>query len=104
MNSRQLSKFIVLSVEPIDQQHRPSARERGKHMKSRLAECVVARESDFGVCDTQFVCTTHLGYILREGDVVLGYDLVRASWTNDREYLDQLTAPIPDIILVRKVR
>jgi hypothetical protein len=40
--------------------------------KLRIAEVTVARESDLGVNDTQFVCISHLGNILREGDVVLG--------------------------------
>ena len=38
----------------------------------RLAECVVAKEDDLGVNDTQFSCVSHLGNILNEGDVVLG--------------------------------
>lgn len=39
---------------------------------TRLAECVVAKEDDLGVNDTQFSCVSHLGNILNEGDVVLG--------------------------------
>ena len=38
----------------------------------RLAECIVAKEDDLGVNDTQFSCVSHLGNILNEGDVVLG--------------------------------
>jgi hypothetical protein len=37
-----------------------------------MAECVVVREKDFGVNDTQFTCSTHIGQLLKEGDVVLG--------------------------------
>jgi hypothetical protein len=40
--------------------------------KLRIAEVTVAREKDLGVNDVQFVCISHLGNILREGDVVLG--------------------------------
>lgn len=40
--------------------------------KLRLAEITVARERDLGVNDQQFVCLSHLGNLLREGDVVLG--------------------------------
>lgn len=40
--------------------------------KLRLAEVTVARERDLGVNDTQFVVVSHLGNILREGDVVEG--------------------------------
>ena len=38
----------------------------------RLAECVVAREKDFGVNDTQHTVITSLGNILKEGDMVFG--------------------------------
>ena len=122
MNSRQFTKYIVLSVEPVLTSARPSAkmarkqhvphrkvsasmaaslagsetgsisgtrRARGTSVDSvsvmesvvgsiatdrkiRLAEVVIARERDFGVNDVQYTCITHLGNILREGDVVLG--------------------------------
>jgi hypothetical protein len=38
----------------------------------RLAECVVAREKDLGVNDTQHTVVTNLGHILKEGDTVFG--------------------------------
>jgi hypothetical protein len=44
--------------------------------KIQLAEVTVVREKDFGVNDTQFTCISHLGNLLREGDVVLGYVLI----------------------------
>eukprot|EP00595_Chromulina_sp_UTEXLB2642_P000854 CAMPEP_0196767134 /NCGR_PEP_ID=MMETSP1095-20130614/36511_1 /TAXON_ID=96789 ORGANISM="Chromulina nebulosa, Strain UTEXLB2642" /NCGR_SAMPLE_ID=MMETSP1095 /ASSEMBLY_ACC=CAM_ASM_000446 /LENGTH=227 /DNA_ID=CAMNT_0042133571 /DNA_START=880 /DNA_END=1560 /DNA_ORIENTATION=- len=102
MTGRQLVPFIVLSVEPIIQTVRPSAKKRGNSKKSRMAECIIVRESDFGVVDTQFTVITHLGHILKEGDTALGYDLTTASWTNDREYLQKMKSDIPDVILVRK--
>jgi hypothetical protein len=46
---------------------RASAKRRGLDKKMRLAEVVVARESDLGVNDTQHTCVTHLGHILKEG-------------------------------------
>lgn len=121
MNSRQLIRFVVLSVEAMPDhevarlKHRPSARQRGgKVRKMRLAECIVAREKDFGTNDTQFSVITHLGNVLREGDIALGYeltaatpvyslgryryDLSRANWTHDCEEVEHL----PDVILVRK--
>ena len=100
MHSRQLVKYIVLSIEPILLEARSSAKKRGNDGKNKLAECIVSRESDFGVNDTQFTCISHLGYILREGDVVLGYDLTKASWFNDEEYNSIVKKP--DLILVRK--
>jgi nonsense-mediated mRNA decay protein 3 len=72
MSGRDLVRFIVLSVDPILHSVRASAKKRGHDRKLKLAECTVVRESDFGINDTQYVCTTHLGHILKEGDVVMG--------------------------------
>lgn len=101
-NSRQLIKFVLLSVDPLLQTHRPSAKQRGHSKKSQLAECIVAREKDFGMNDTQFTCVTHLGSILKEGDIVLGYDLTTAAWANERDNIAAVKGDIPDVILVRK--
>ena len=63
----------MLSVEPVLKVQRPSAKVRGQGKKvHQLAECVVAREKDLGVNDVQFTCVSHLGSIVKEGDVVLG--------------------------------
>lgn len=104
MNSRQLVKFIVLSIELILQTIRPTAKHRNINRKSKLVECIVVKESDFGIRDTQYTCISHLGNILHEGDYVLGYDLSTASWTNEREYTQDLLVALPDVILVRKVK
>lgn len=45
---------------------------RGVDKKMRLAECVVAREKDLGVNDSQYTVITSLGHILKEGDMVFG--------------------------------
>ena len=67
----------MLSCEPVLKQGRPGAKKRGAGAggggKMRLGECVVARERDFGTSDQQFTVVTHLGNLLREGDIVLGY-------------------------------
>ena len=102
MTSRELLPFVVLSVEPVMQDARASAKKRGAGRKVQMAECVVARESDFGVNDTQFTCLTHLGHILREGDVIMGYDLSRAAWAHELGADEQIRGPMPDVILVRK--
>lgn len=72
LSSRSLVRFVVLSNEPLIKEARPSAKRRGQDRRARMAECVVARERDFGVTDTQFTCVTNLGHILRVGDIVLG--------------------------------
>lgn len=72
MSAKQLTRFVVLSVEPILLENRATAKKRGTDRKLRMAEVTVARERDLGVNDAQFVVVSHLGNILGEGDIVQG--------------------------------
>jgi len=104
MTTRQFTKFVILSVEPVLMKERACvSTKRGHDRKSRLAECVIAREKDFGVNDTQFTVLTHLGNLLRDGDIVQGYDLTSCPWAQDEisEACGKKMQP-PDVILVRK--
>ena len=136
LTSRQLIKYVILSVEPMLVEQRPSAKLRKKNHRyqsnnnnshgddddnedgqqssnnrktkivTKLAECVIARERDFGVTDTQFTCITHLGPLLQPGDTVLGYDLTNTNFNLSEETLrsyDYVAKNLPDVILVRKV-
>lgn len=105
MTTRQFTKFIVLSVEPVLMKERACvSSKRGHDRKSKLAECVIVREKDFGVNDTQFTVLTHLGNLLRDGDVVQGYDLTCCPWAVDEiEKAQGSKRQCPEVILVRKV-
>ncbi len=112
-------KFVVLSVEPLLEEQRPSARMKKSYNKSnqsqsivestrvvsKLAECVVARERDLGQNDIQFTCLTHLGPLLSAGDTVLGYDLSGTNFNVEEKLLANFEKQndLPDVILVRKV-
>jgi nonsense-mediated mRNA decay protein 3 len=69
-----------------------------------LADVQVARQSDFGVNDEVFNCVTHLGHLIRPGDVVMGYDLV-ATVGGDWEVEESLhnSFVLPDVVLVKKI-
>ena len=58
--------------------------------------------SDFGVNDTRYTTTTHLGHLLKSGDHVLGYDLDSINFNDaDARGLDK-QGKLPGIVLVRK--
>ncbi len=50
----------------------------------RLAEATVARMSDLGSNDQQFVTMTHLGHLLNAGDHVLGADELQSAARHTR--------------------
>lgn len=111
LSSRSLIRYIVLNVEPVLHEQRPSARmkrvgetQSTTRMISRLAECVVVRERDFGNNDIQFTCLTHLGPLLSPGDIVMGYDLSSSNFNLDDDTTETFRSlnNVPDVILVRK--
>ena len=70
----------------------------------RLANVEVALSSDLGVNDTRYLATTHLGHLVKAGDVVLGYLLAKASLNSAHaEELERGRAGLPDVVLVRKI-
>lgn len=88
---KSLTEYYVLDVEPLG----PT---RGKHV---LADIHVARMSDFGHNDAEYIVRSHLGAVLNPGDTVLGYDIAHSNYNNDEfESLDKRS--LPDVILVRK--
>eukprot|EP00204_Picochlorum_oklahomense_P001058 CAMPEP_0118800054 /NCGR_PEP_ID=MMETSP1161-20130426/2076_1 /TAXON_ID=249345 /ORGANISM="Picochlorum oklahomensis, Strain CCMP2329" /LENGTH=525 /DNA_ID=CAMNT_0006727833 /DNA_START=183 /DNA_END=1760 /DNA_ORIENTATION=- len=97
MSSKQLSEFIVLDIEPVDA--------KGCHQQGKLhlAECVVARLSDFGANDQTYTTYTHLGHILHPGDHALGYDVANANLVDSNlDAAEQKGYQLMDVVLVRK--
>jgi nonsense-mediated mRNA decay protein 3 len=60
----------------------------------------VAKESDLGVNNVTYRVLTHLGHVLRPGDLALGYDL-KHTIVNDIEF-EKMSESLPDIVLVKK--
>ena len=88
---KSMIEFVVLDVEPLGPV-------RGKHV---LADVHVARMSDFGHNDNEFIVRSHLGALLNPGDTALGYDLSHSNFNNEEfDKLDR--SSLPDVILVRK--
>jgi len=93
LHSKQLVEYMVLDVELLG----PEA----QGGKVALADCQVARVSDFGRNDVIFHCRTHLGTLLSPGDRALGYDLTRANLV-DPELEKYKGLSLPEVVLVRK--
>ncbi|CAH1239124.1 NMD3 [Branchiostoma lanceolatum] len=100
---RQLTEYMVLEVEPIRHHDRVHvAGEGAKSQKHLLADVWVARCSDLGMHDSQYHCRTHLGHLLKAGDLVHGFDLSNANVNND--FLNKMKPDrLPDVVLVKKV-
>jgi nonsense-mediated mRNA decay protein 3 len=104
MTSNQMIDFTILDVEREEeytqrgqtirvQQHSQAFRETKQF---HLAECEVARSSDFGMNDNTTRTITHLGHVLRVGDNCLGYMPDNTTIDTGRN------TNLPEIILVKK--
>eukprot|EP00242_Pyramimonas_sp_CCMP2087_P000128 CAMPEP_0198196994 /NCGR_PEP_ID=MMETSP1445-20131203/593_1 /TAXON_ID=36898 /ORGANISM="Pyramimonas sp., Strain CCMP2087" /LENGTH=498 /DNA_ID=CAMNT_0043866123 /DNA_START=578 /DNA_END=2074 /DNA_ORIENTATION=- len=91
-NAKHLVEYVVLDTEVVG----PKA---GKYM---LIDVQLARTSDFGKNDTMFLGRTHLGNLLKAGDLVLGYDLTRANIVDPELEKYRGKLQLPDVVLVRK--
>jgi len=91
-------KYVVLDIEKGESGNLQN-RQNYDNDKMCLADITVARDSDFGVNDTQFTTVTHLGHILNVGDTVLGYDL---QTIGDEEGLNTFKGELPEVVLVKK--
>lgn len=86
-------EYFVLDIEPV--------RHEGRFC---LAEAVVAKASDFGHNSITYCVRTHLGNILKPGDMVLGYDLTTSNF-NDPNWDEATTSgknDFADVVLVKK--
>lgn len=98
-----LTRFVVLGKEPLFLERNHSKRAVGKKQRSKLALVTAARESDLGINDSQMEEHCHLGYLMKCGDVALGYDLTEAQLVEDEAEELRMSGKLPDFVLVRKL-
>lgn len=79
--------------------HSNAGRKNTLSRRHQLCEVEVARSKDLGVNDTRYTVLSHLGFVLKPGDHVLGYDFVNANLRSDD---DKKGIEFPDVILIRK--
>lgn len=100
MTARQLVEYIILDVEEVDGRSAGVFNHNGRWS---LADCTVARVSDFGSNDRTYTARTHLGHILHPGDHAVGYDVGNANLVgSDFDAAMQKGLNLPDVLLVRK--
>ena len=64
-----------------------------------MADAWVVPVAKLGQTDTQFHCRTHLGRILSDGDIALGFDFTTSN-LNDPNIDLMKSGSIPDVVSV----
>lgn len=92
----QETKFMIQDIQ--EDKHKASMiNTTFSNIKNRFAHVEVMKECD----GTTYCCHTHLGHILKHGDVAVGFDIRSINCTEDLESLKNQKS-LPDVILVRK--
>lgn len=98
-----MTRYVVLSKEPVYLRQNVAKRRTNRKQKSRLASVVLAKEDDLGANDKQCEERSHVGYLLKAGDVCVGYDLKETQFVNDDAERHRSDGKFPDVVVVRKL-
>lgn len=124
MTRRHLSEFMILNVESLRLEDVQTAGIAGRFLSGmmesaeaksstkrawgfnaafKLADVELMRMSDLGKNDKTLTVRTHLGHVIKPGDVVLGYDLTNTSGVDVHPEWADVVSQIPfDVILIKR--
>lgn len=97
-----LANFVVLGKEAVHVEENASKRSTARQRK-RIASVTLAKESDLGVNDDQLDEMSHIGYLLKAGDVCIGYELKDAQIVDDEADRARSDRKLPDVVVIRKI-
>jgi nonsense-mediated mRNA decay protein 3 len=98
-----LTRYVVLGKDPVFLERNTSKKGVNKKQRSKLALITAARESDLGSNNSQLEERSHLGYLMKSGDICLGYDLRECQLVDDEAEEERVAGKFPDLIIVRKL-
>jgi nonsense-mediated mRNA decay protein 3 len=98
-----LTRYVVLGKEPLVLKRNVSRKVATRKNRSKLAIVTMAKEEDLGVNDAQFEEQSHVGYLMKSGDVCLGYDLTETQFVDDDAEALRDASKLPSVIVVRKL-
>jgi len=98
-----MRRFVVLGKEPVFLRHNVSRRSASRKQRSRLASLTLAQEDDLGINDRQFEERSHVGYLMKAGDVCVGFDLTETQFVEEEAENMRSSGKLPDVVVIRKL-
>lgn len=98
-----MTRFVILGKEAVVLQRNVSKRSATRKLRNQLATLTLAREADLGINDRQFEENSHIGYLMKSGDVCVGYDLTETQFVEDDAEEMRSSGKLPDVIVLRKL-
>lgn len=100
---KQFTEYTVMNTEFIpDKEKRTFSGQGPISHKHVLSDAWVVRSSELGITESLMHNRTHLGHLLKPGDLVLGLELSTIN-VNNTDYNKIRKDNLPDVILVKKV-
>ena len=97
------TRYVVLGKDPIVLERNVSKKRATKRNRNKLALVTVAKEDDLGINDVQFEERSFVGYLMKSGDVVTGYDLTDVQFVDDDAEEARAAGKLPNVVLLRKL-
>ena len=98
-----MTRFVVLGKEAIVLERNVSKRSASRKQRNRLASLTLAREIDLGINDNQYEERSNVGYLMKAGDVCVGYDLTETQLVDDEAESMRSSGKLPNVIVIRKL-
>eukprot|EP00527_Entomoneis_sp_CCMP2396_P002248 CAMPEP_0198146086 /NCGR_PEP_ID=MMETSP1443-20131203/27294_1 /TAXON_ID=186043 /ORGANISM="Entomoneis sp., Strain CCMP2396" /LENGTH=599 /DNA_ID=CAMNT_0043809921 /DNA_START=47 /DNA_END=1846 /DNA_ORIENTATION=- len=98
-----MSRYVVLGQEAVFLRKNVSRRTPNKKQRSRLANLTLAREEDLGLNDVQYEELSYVGYLMKSGDVCVGYDLKDTTLADDEAETVRGQGGFPNAVIIRKL-
>ena len=96
-------RYIVLGKDAVILERNVSRKSVTRRYKAKLATLTVAKEADLGINDVQIEERSHVGYLMKAGDIGVGYDLTDVQFVDDEAEEARAAGKFPDVIMLRKL-
>jgi len=97
-------RFVVLGKEPVPLPKTNVSRKTAtRKNRNKLAQITIAKEDDLGVNDVTVEENSHVGYLMKAGDVAVGYDLRDVQFVEDEAERARADGVLPDVVTLRKL-
>ena len=96
-------RYVVLGKEAVIVKQNVSKKAATRRNRTKLAYLTVAKEDDLGINDVQIEEHSHVGYLMKAGDVAVGYDLTDVQFVDDDAEAARAAGKFPDVIILRKL-
>ena len=96
-------RYMILGKEAVIVKQNLSKKAATRRNRSKLAILTAAKEDDLGINDVQIEEHSHVGYLMKSGDIAVGYDLTDVQFVDDDAEDARAAGKLPDVVMLRKL-